>query len=281
MKKLYNEDNLTLLTDFYELTMANGFFQNGYKDQIVYFDMFFRTIPDGGGMAIMAGVEQMIEYLKALSFTPEDIEYLRSKKLFSEEFLAYLRDFRFSCDVWAVPEGTPIFPHEPVVTVRGPVVQAQFIETMILLSINHQSLIATKANRIVRASQGRAVMEFGSRRAQGYDGAVYGARAAYIGGCCGTACTLADREFGIPALGTMAHSWVQLFDSELDAFRAYAREYPDSCTLLVDTYSTLKSGVPNVFRFQEVRGDLSGQLRAAGGYLQCAEIRRSCGDQGI
>lgn len=248
MKKLYNEDNLTLLTDFYELTMANGFFQNGYKDQIVYFDMFFRTIPDGGGMAIMAGVEQMIEYLKALSFTPEDIEYLRSKKLFSEGFLAYLRDFRFSCDVWAVPEGTPIFPHEPVVTVRGPVVQAQFIETMILLSINHQSLIATKANRIVRASQGRAVMEFGSRRAQGYDGAVYGARAAYIGGCCGTACTLADREFGIPALGTMAHSWVQLFDSELDAFRAYAREYPDSCTLLVDTYSTLKSGVPNAIR---------------------------------
>ena len=248
MKKLYNEDNLTLLTDFYELTMANGFFQNGYKDQIVYFDMFFRTITDGGGMAIMAGVEQMIEYLKALSFTPEDIEYLRSKKLFSEEFLAYLRDFRFSCDVWAVPEGTPIFPHEPVVTVRGPVVQAQFIETMILLSINHQSLIATKANRIVRASQGRAVMEFGSRRAQGYDGAVYGARAAYIGGCCGTACTLADREFGIPALGTMAHSWVQLFDSELDAFRAYAREYPDSCTLLVDTYSTLKSGVPNAIR---------------------------------
>ncbi len=248
MKKLYNEDNLTLLTDFYELTMANGFFQNGYKNQIVYFDMFFRTIPDGGGMAIMAGVEQMIEYLKALSFTPEDIEYLRSKKLFSEEFLAYLRDFRFSCDVWAVPEGTPIFPHEPVVTVRGPVVQAQFIETMILLSINHQSLIATKANRIVRASQGRAVMEFGSRRAQGYDGAVYGARAAYIGGCCGTACTLADREFGIPALGTMAHSWVQLFDSELDAFRAYAREYPDSCTLLVDTYSTLKSGVPNAIR---------------------------------
>ena len=248
MKKLYNEDNLTLLTDFYELTMANGFFQNGYKDQIVYFDMFFRTIPDGGGMAIMAGVEQMIEYLKALSFTPEDIEYLRSKKLFSEEFLAYLRDFRFSCDVWAVPEGTPIFPHEPVVTVRGPVVQAQFIETMILLSINHQSLIATKANRIVRASQGRAVMEFGSRRAQGYDGAVYGARAAYIGGCCGTACTLADREFGIPALGTMAHSWVQLFDSELDAFRAYARDSPDSCTLLVDTYSTLKSGVPNAIR---------------------------------
>ena len=248
MRKQYNEDNLTMLTDFYELTMANGFFQNGYRDQIVYFDMFFRTIPDGGGMAIMAGVEQMLEYLKNLSFTLEDIDYLREKKLFSEEFLSYLRDFRFCCDVWAVPEGTPIFPHEPVVTVRGPVIQAQFIETMILLSINHQSLIATKANRIVRASQGRTVMEFGSRRAQGYDGAVYGARAAYIGGCNGTACTIADREFGIPALGTMAHSWVQLFDSELDAFRAYAREYPDACTLLVDTYSTLKSGVPNAIR---------------------------------
>jgi nicotinate phosphoribosyltransferase len=248
MSKRFNCDNLTMLTDFYELTMANGFFQNGYGDQIVYFDMFFRTIPDGGGLAIMAGVEQMVDYLRGLSFTDEDIAYLREKKLFSEDFLAYLRDFRFTCDVWAVPEGTPIFPHEPIVTVRGPVIQAQFIETMILLSVNHQSLIATKANRIVRASQGRAVMEFGSRRAQGYDGAVYGARAAYIGGCDGTACTIADREFGIPALGTMAHSWVQLFDSELEAFKAYAREYPDSCTLLVDTYNTLKSGIPNAIR---------------------------------
>ncbi len=244
----FGQENLTLLTDFYELTMANGFFQNGRKDQIAYFDMFFRKIPDGGGLAIMAGVAQLIEYLENLSFTEEDIVFLRSKKLFSEDFLEYLRTFRFSCDVWAVPEGTPVFPHEPIVTVRGPVVQAQFIETMVLLAINHQSLIATKANRIVRAAQGRAVMEFGSRRAQGYDGAVYGARATYIGGCDGTACTIADREFGIPAMGTMAHSWVQLFDNELEAFRVYARAYPQSCTLLVDTYSTLKSGIPNAIR---------------------------------
>ncbi len=241
-------DNLTMLTDFYELTMANGFLRTGNADRIAYFDMFFRRIPDEGGLAIMAGVEQLVDYLKNLHFTAADIEYLREKKLFSEEFLAYLRDFKFSCDVWAVPEGTPVFPHEPIVTVRGPVMQAQFIETMVLLAINHQSLIATKANRIVRAAQGRAVMEFGSRRAQGYDGAMYGARAAYIGGCIGTACTIVDREFGIPALGTMAHSWVQLFDSELEAFKAYAREYPDSCTLLVDTYNTLKSGVPNAIR---------------------------------
>ena len=241
-------DNLTMLTDFYELTMANGFLRTGNADRIAYFDMFFRRIPDEGGLAIMAGVEQLVDYLKNLHFTAADIEYLRGKKLFSEEFLAYLRDFKFSCDVWAVPEGTPVFPHEPIVTVRGPVMQAQFIETMVLLAINHQSLIATKANRIVRAAQGRAVMEFGSRRAQGYDGAMYGARAAYIGGCIGTACTIVDREFGIPALGTMAHSWVQLFDSELEAFKAYAREYPDSCTLLVDTYNTLKSGVPNAIR---------------------------------
>ena len=243
-----SNSNLTMLTDFYELTMANGFFCNGNADQIAYFDMFFRRIPDGGGLAIMAGVEQLVQYLQNLHFTSDDIDYLRGKKLFNDRFLEYLRDFRFACDVWAVPEGTPVFPHEPIVTVRGPVVQAQFIETMVLLAINHQSLIATKANRIVRASQGRAVMEFGSRRAQGFDGAIYGARAAYIGGCMGTACTIADRDFGIPALGTMAHSWVQLFDSELDAFRAYAREYPDSCTLLVDTYNTVKSGVPNAIR---------------------------------
>lgn len=249
----YRPDNLTMLTDFYEITMANGFLEEGRGDTIVYFDMFFRRIPDGGGFAIMAGVEQLIDYLRHLTFSKEDIDYLRNKRMFSEAFLAYLADFHFCCDVWAVPEGTPIFPHEPVVTVRGPVIQAQFVETMLLLTINHQSLIATKANRIVRAAQGRAVMEFGSRRAQGYDGAVFGARAAYIGGCVGTACTLADRDYGIPALGTMAHSWVQLFDSELEAFRAYARRYPDSCTLLVDTYSTLKSGVPNAIRtFNEI-----------------------------
>ena len=241
-------ENMTMLTDFYELTMANGYFANGFADTTVYFDMFFRRVPDGGGFAIMAGVQQLVEYLENLHFTAEDIAFLRAKKLFSEDFLNYLQNFEFSCDVWAVPEGTPIFPGEPIVTVRGPVVQAQFIETMVLLSINHQSMIATKANRIVRAAQGRAVMEFGSRRAQGCDGAVYGARAAYIGGCCGTACTISDRRFGIPALGTMAHSWVQMFDTELDAFRAYAKEYPHQCTLLVDTYNVLKSGVPNAIR---------------------------------
>lgn len=239
---------LTLLTDFYELTMANGYFANGMKDKIAYFDMFFRNIPDEGGFAIMAGIEQLIEYLSDLKFTDEDIEFLRSKNIFDEEFLQYLKNFRFTCDVWAVPEGTPIFPNEPIVIVRGPVIEAQFIETMVLLIINHQSLIATKANRIVRASQGRAVMEFGSRRAQGTAAAIYGARAAYIGGCVGTACTISDKEFGVPALGTMAHSWVQMFPTELDAFRAYARTYPSECTLLVDTYNVLKSGVPNAIK---------------------------------
>ena len=245
--------NLTMLTDFYEITMANGYFANGFKDTIGYFDMFFRKVPDGGGFAIMAGVEQLVNYLSELSFTQEDIDYLRSKHIFREEFLDYLKNFKFTCDVWAVPEGTPIFPGEPIVTVRGPVIQAQFVETMVLLSINHQSLIATKTNRIVRAADGRAVMEFGSRRAQGFDGAIYGARAAYIGGCIGTACTISDRRFGVPALGTMAHSWVQLFDSEYEAFKAYAEEYPHNCTLLVDTYNVLKSGVPNAIRvFNEV-----------------------------
>ena len=253
MTDFYGKENLTMLTDFYEITMANGFFENGRGNQIAYFDMFFRTVPDGGGVAIMAGLEQVIEYLKNLSFSAEDIDYLRSKKLFSEPFLDYLANFKFECDVWAIPEGTPIFPHEPLITVRGPAVQAQFIETMVLLAVNHQSLIATKANRIVRAAGSRAVMEFGSRRAQGFNGAVYGARAAYIGGCVGTACTIADREFGVPALGTMAHSWVQLFDSEYEAFVAYAKVYPQACTLLVDTYNVLKSGVPNAIRvFDEV-----------------------------
>lgn len=248
---MYNnlkDRNLTLLTDFYELTMAGGYFENGMTDKVAYFDMFYRKNPDNSGFAIMAGVEQMIEYLTNLKFTDNDIEYLRSKKMFSEEFLQYIKNFDFTCDVWAVPEGTPIFPGEPIVTVKGPLIQAQFVETMILLSINHQSLIATKANRIATAADGRAVMEFGSRRAQGYDGAIYGARAAYIGGCTGTACTISDRDYGIPALGTMAHSWIQSFDTEEEAFRAYARTYPQNCTLLVDTYNTLKSGIPNAIK---------------------------------
>lgn len=239
--------NLTLLTDFYELTMANGYLKNGLKDKVVYFDMFFRRVPDNAGFAIMAGLEQLIDYLKNFKFNEEDIEYLREKG-FSEEFLQYLKDFKFSCDVWAMPEGTPIFPNEPIVIVRGPVIEAQLVETIILIAINHQSLIATKANRIVRAAQGRGVMEFGSRRAQGCDGAIFGARAAYIGGCIGTSCTIAEKEFGIPAIGTMAHSWIQMFPSELEAFRAYAKTYPDNCTLLVDTYNVLKSGVPNAIK---------------------------------
>ncbi len=245
--------NYTLLTDFYELTMANGYFVHDMADEIGCFDMFFRKVPDNGGFAIMAGVEQVIEYLENLHFTDEDIDFLRSKKIFDERFLEYLRDFKFSCDVWAIPEGTPIFPGEPIVTVRGPLPQAQLVETMILLIINHQSLIATKSNRIVRAAEGRPVMEFGSRRAQGGDGAIYGARAAYIGGASGTACTISDSLFDVPALGTMAHSWVQSFDSEYEAFKAYAQTYPKGCTLLVDTYNVLKSGVPNAIKvFDEV-----------------------------
>jgi nicotinate phosphoribosyltransferase len=227
--------------------MGNGYFVHDYKDKIAYFDMFFRRVPDDGGFAIMAGVQQLIEYLKNLKFEDKDIEYLRTKK-FDERFLDYLKNFKFSCDVWAVPEGTPIFPNEPIVIVKGPVIEAQLIETMVLISINHQSLIATKANRIVRAAQGRTVMEFGSRRAQGYDGAVLGARAAYIGGCVGTSCTIVERDFDIPAIGTMAHSWIQMFDSELEAFKKYAAAYPDNCTLLVDTYNVLKSGVPNAIK---------------------------------
>ncbi len=246
-------DNYTMLTDFYEITMANGFFNEGYKDTIVYFDMFFRTAPDGGGFAIMAGVRQVIEYLQNLKFTDEDIAFLRKKNMFSEEFLDYLLNFSFSCDVWAIPEGTPIFPSEPILTVRGPAIEAQFVETMILLTVNFQTLIATKANRICRAADGRAVMEFGARRAQGTSAAVYGARAAYIGGVGGTSNVMCDLEFDVPALGTMAHSWVQMFDTEYEAFSAYARSYPDDTTLLIDTYNVLKSGLPNAIRtFDEV-----------------------------
>lgn len=236
--------NLTMLMDFYELSMANGYFANGMKDQVAYFDMFFRRVPDNGGFAIMAGLRQLIDYLKNLKFTQKDLE-LFVRKGFNEDFIEYLRNFKFSCDVWAIPEGTPIFPGEPIITVKGPVIEAQLIETMVLLTINHQSLIATKANRLKRAAGDRAIMEFGSRRAQGYDGAVYGARAAYIGGCDATACTIDERDFGIPAVGTMAHSWIQLFGDELEAFCAYARQYPDNCTLLVDTYNVLKTGIPN------------------------------------
>ncbi|MGL4483368.1 MAG: nicotinate phosphoribosyltransferase [Anaerovoracaceae bacterium] len=245
--------NLTMLTDFYEITMANGYLEAGLAEDVAYFDMFFRRIPDEGGYAIMAGVEQFVKYLEELKFDDEDLNYLKSKNIFSDKFIEYLRNFKFTCDVWAVPEGTPIFPGEPIITAKGPVIQAQFIETMCLLIINHQSLIATKASRIVRAADGRAVMEFGTRRSHGASAAKYGARAAYIGGCAGTACTVCERDFGILALGTMAHSWVQMFDSEYEAFKKYAEIYPDNCTLLVDTYNVIKSGVPNAIKiFKEM-----------------------------
>ena len=245
--------NMTMLCDFYELTMGNGYFRNGYKDRITYFDVFFRKVPDQGGFAIAAGLEQLIDYIENLHFSEEDIAYLRSRNLFCEEFLDYLRDFRFTGDIYAIPEGTPVFPREPLVVVRSPSIEAQLIETFTLLTINHQSLIATKANRICRAANGRTVLEFGSRRAQGADAAIIGARAAYIGGCAGTACTISDQLYGVPAGGTMAHAWVQMFDTEYEAFKTYCETYPTNATLLVDTYNTLKSGVPNAIRaFNEV-----------------------------
>ncbi len=242
------KQNNTMLCDFYELTMANGYYSLGKGQEIAYFDVFFRQIPDGGGFAIAAGLEQVIEYIKELHFTEEDIAFLRSKGCFDEGFLSYLSAFRFTGDIWAVPEGTPIFPNEPILTVRAPAIEAQFIETYILLALNHQSLIATKASRIVRAAGGRPVAEFGSRRAQGADGASLGARAAFIGGCSSTACTISDRDYGTPATGTMAHSWVQMFDSEYEAFLAYCKMYPKNATLLVDTYDVLGSGIPNAIR---------------------------------
>ena len=246
--KSANGINLTMLCDFYELTMGNGYFENGMKDKITYFDVFFRDVPDGGGFAIAAGLEQIIDYICNLRFDEEDIEYLRGRKIFSEEFLEYLSNFKFTGDIWAIEEGTPIFPREPVITVRAPAIQAQLVETYLLLEFNHQSLIATKASRICRAADGRVVLEFGSRRAQGIAGAVTGARAAFIGGCGGTACTVSDEIYGVPAGGTMAHSWVQMFDSEYEAFKAYCTVYPTNATLLVDTYNSLKSGIPNAIR---------------------------------
>ena len=245
--------NLTMLCDYYELTMGNGYFDHNMGDKITYFDVFYRQNPDMGGFAICAGLEQVVEYIQNLHFEPEDIEYLRGRNMFSEEFLDYLKNFKFEGDIWAIPEGTPVFPREPIMTVRAPAIQAQLIETYVLLELNHQCLIATKANRICRAAEGRTVLEFGSRRAQGIDGAVTGARAAYIGGCAGTACAVSDTRYGVPAGGTMAHSWVQMFDTEYEAFKAYCETYPTNATLLVDTYNSLKSGVPNAIKaFNEV-----------------------------
>ncbi len=245
--------NLTTLTDFYELTMSAGYFNEGYTDKISVFDMFFRRVPDGGGYAIMAGLEQFIQAVDNLHFTEEDIIYLRNTGIFSEPFLEYLRNFKFHCNIWAIEEGMPIFPHEPIVTVEGPAIECQLIETLMLVTFNHQCLIATKGNRIVRSAAGRPVMEFGARRAQGYDGAYYGARAAYLSGCSSTSCVMAGRDFGIPVSGTMAHAWVQMFPSQYEAFKKYAELYPDNCILLVDTYNVLKSGIPDAIKvFDEV-----------------------------
>lgn len=245
---LSNERNLSMLVDFYEFTMSNGYFENDLKDKIVYFDMFFRRNPDKAGFSICAGLDQLINYIKNLKFTKDDINYLRSRNLFKEEFLEYLLNFKFTGDIYAIEEGTPVFPNEPLVTVRSNIIEAQLIETMLLLTINHQSLIATKANRVKRAAKGREVLELGARRSQGYDAAIYGARAAYIGGVDGSATTIADELFEVKAVGTMAHAWIQLFGDEYKAFETYAKTYPDNCILLVDTYDVLKSGIINAVK---------------------------------
>ena len=248
-----NNQRLELVADFYEYTMANGYFNKNMQDRIAYFDVFFRKVPDEGGYAIVAGLEQIINYIRNLSFDEEDINYLRKQNKFSEEFLNYLENFRFTGDIWAIPEGTVVFPNEPLITVKAPIIQAQLLETMLLLTTNHQSLIATKTSRIVKEAQGRPVMEFGARRAHGINAAVEGARAAIIGGAVGTSCTLSAKEFNVPASGTMAHSWIQSFESEYEAFKAYAELYPDDCTFLIDTYNTIESGLPNAIKvFNEV-----------------------------
>lgn len=239
---------LNLLMDLYQLTMSQGYYNEGLEDSKVVFDMFFRKIPNEGGYVIFAGLEQVVEYIQGLSFSEEEISQLRKMGLFNEEFLGYLSNFRFKGDIYSVKEGTVVFPGEPLLTIVANPIEAQLIETMVLLTINHQSLIATKASRIVQSAQGRKVLEFGARRSQGYDGAIYGARASYIGGVDGTATTLATPMFGMPSVGTMAHSWVQIASSEYEAFERYARNYPDSCTLLVDTYDVLKSGIPNAIK---------------------------------
>ena len=279
----YLRENYTMLFDFYELTMGNGYFLTGFQDKISYFDVFYRQNPDGGGFAIACGLEQVIEYIKDLTFTEDDIAYLRSKGCFDERFLDYLRTFRFTGDIYAVPEGTPVFPGEPIMTVRAPAIEAQFIETFVLLTLNHQSMIATKASRIVRAAEGRAISEFGSRRAQGPSGAILGARAAYIAGCAGTACAIAEERHGVPATGTMAHSWVLMFDSEYEAFDTYCKLYPTASTLLVDTYNVLTSGVPNAIRAFKANGITKCAIRIDSGDLAylSRKARKMLDDAGL
>ena len=278
-----NPRNIPLLCDYYEYTMGNGYIDNGIADRMVYFDIFFRRTPDKGGFAIFAGLEQFVEYIRDLRFSDSDIEFLRSKGIFCEKFFSFLKDFRFTGDIWAIPEGTPVFPGEPLVTIRARAAEAQLLETFSLLTLNHQSLIATKASRIVRAAEGRTVMEFGSRRAQGTDAAIYGARAAYIAGCGGTACTVTDKWYGVPASGTMAHSWVQMFDSEYDAFKAFCSTYPKRPIVLVDTYDALGSGVPNAIKVFRELGITEGGIRLDSGDLAflTKKARRMLDDAGL
>ena len=282
-----DERNLSLVMDFYELTMSQCYFNSDHRDRIVTFDLFYRKNPDEGGYAVFAGLEEVIGYIQNLHFEDEDIAYLRSLHKFSEPFLNYLRHFIFTGDIYAIKEGTPVFPYEPLIRVKAKIIDAQLIETAMLLCINHQTLIATKARRIVKAAKGRAIMEFGARRAHNFDSANYGARAAYIGGVAGSATTYAGQKFGMPVLGTMAHSFVQSFDSEYEAFLAYAKTYPDSCTVLLDTYDTLNSGLinairvakdylePNGYRMQGVRID-SGDMA----YLS-KKIRKALDEAGM
>ena len=273
--------DLALLTDLYELTMMQGYFTTGAYNKKVVFDLYYRKNPSGNGYAVTAGLQQVIEYINGLRFTKDDINYLTSLNLFTEDFIDFLKDFRFSGEIYAIPEGTVVFPHEPLLRVKAPIVEAQLLETALLNIINHQSLIATKASRVVWAAQGDPVMEFGLRRAQGPDAGVLGARAAVIGGCCGTSNVLTGKLFDVPVKGTHAHSWVMSFPNEITAFRAYAKLFPDNCLLLVDTYNTLKSGVPNAIKvFQEMKaaGMLKGKygIRLDSGDLaylsKCAKI---------
>lgn len=263
------ERNLSLLVDFYELTMTNGYIVNGDLDNIVYFDYFFRKVPDNGGFAITAGLQQFIEYLMEIEFSDMDIEFLREMNIFDEKFLEYLKNFKFTGDIWAIPEGTPVFPNTPIITIKAPILEAQLIETMLLLSLNHQSLIATKSNRITRAANSKPVVDFGARRAHGADATIYGARACHIGGCAGTSNLLASKMFDIPVVGTIAHSWVQFYDDDHTAFKSYVKAFPDNAVLLVDTYNVLGSGVPEAIKvFDELGGDGKKGIRLDSGDLE-------------
>lgn len=278
--------NLSMLSDFYEFTMAAGYFENGMKDQVAVFDAFYRKNPDGGGYAIFAGLNDVIDFIKNLHFTEDDIEYFRQTENFSEEFLEYLSNFKFTGDVWAFPEGSVMFPGEPIITVKAPIIECSIIETYLLLSMNFNSLIATKTNRIVSSARGRLVMEFGARRAQGADASITGARAAFISGAPLTSNTYSSQKYGFKAAGTMAHSWIQAFDSEYEAFKTYAKMYPDNCILLIDTYDTLESGLVNamkVFKEELVPKGLTGGVRIDSGDLAylSKEVRKRLDENGL